>query len=83
MAHEAGHILSINHCVEYSCVMQGANSLEEHDSHPMHLCPVDLQKVLLSTGADRQERYFVLLSLYQMWEFREEADWVMRRRLER
>src|SRR6185369_10046975 len=50
LGHEAGHILSINHCVEYSCIMQGANSLEEHDSHPMHLCPVDLQKVLLNTG---------------------------------
>jgi archaemetzincin len=34
LAHEAGHILSINHCIEYACVMQGANSLEEHDSHP-------------------------------------------------
>src|SRR5262249_28260850 len=28
LAHEAGHIVSIDHCVNYSCVMQGANSLE-------------------------------------------------------
>jgi archaemetzincin len=79
LAHEAGHILSINHCVEYSCVMQGANSLEEHDSHPMHLCPVDLQKVLWNTGMDRKERYRKLLPLYQKWECRDEADWVARR----
>jgi archaemetzincin len=81
VAHEAGHILSISHCVEYVCVMQGANSLEEHDSHPMHLCPVDLQKVLLNTGMDRKERYRSLLPLYEQWGCRDEAEWV-RRRLE-
>jgi archaemetzincin len=79
LAHEAGHIVSINHCVEYSCVMQGANSLEEHDSHPMHLCPVDLQKLLLNTGMDRKERYRKLLPLYRKWECTDEADWVARR----
>lgn len=79
LAHEAGHILSINHCVEYSCVMQGANSLPEHDAHPLHLCPVDLQKVLLNTGVDRKERYRRLLELYEKWECREEAGWISRR----
>ena len=79
LAHEAGHILSIDHCIEYSCVMQGANSLEEHDSHPMHLCPTDLQKVLLNTGMDRKERYRKLLPLYLEWRCKEEAEWVSRR----
>jgi len=76
LAHEAGHILSINHCVEYSCVMQGANSLEEHDSHPSALCPVDLQKVLLNTGVDRRDRYRKLQALYEKWTLPKEAAWV-------
>jgi len=79
LAHEAGHIVSINHCVVYACVMQGANSLEEHDSHPMHLCPIDLQKVLLNGGMDLKDRYRKLLPLYQKWECTEEAEWVARR----
>jgi archaemetzincin len=79
LAHEAGHIVSINHCVNYACVMQGANSLEEHDSHPMHLCPVDLQKVQLNGGMDRKDRYRKLLPLYRTWECTEEAEWVARR----
>src|SRR5262249_25102410 len=29
LAHESGHILSIEHCVTYACVMQGANNLRE------------------------------------------------------
>jgi archaemetzincin len=74
--HEAGHILSIDHCVEYSCVMQGANSLDEHDAHPMHLCPVDLQKVLFNTGMDRMARYRSLLPLYEKWGLPNEAAWV-------
>ncbi|MBI3857887.1 MAG: hypothetical protein HY293_19590 [Planctomycetes bacterium] len=79
LSHEAGHILSIDHCVTYACVMQGANSLEEDDRHPMHLCPIDLQKVLWNAGLDRRERYRKLLPLYREWGCKSEADWVSRR----
>jgi archaemetzincin len=75
LAHEAGHIVSINHCVTYSCVMQGANSLPEDDSHPMHLCPIDLQKVLWNGGQDRAARYRKLASLYREWGLPSEALW--------
>lgn len=76
LSHEAGHIVSIDHCVTYACVMQGANSLAESDRHPMHLCPADLQKVLWNTGLDRRERYKKLLPLYQKWGCTDEAAWV-------
>lgn len=79
LAHEAGHIVSINHCVTYSCVMQGANSLPEHDRHPMHLCPIDLQKVLWNGGLDRSDRYRALLPLYREWGLTAEALWVTAR----
>ena len=76
LSHEAGHILTIDHCVTYECVMQGANSLEEDDGHPMHLCPIDLRKVLWNTGVDPQERYGKLLRLYHDWGLAAEAVWV-------
>lgn len=79
LSHEAGHILSIDHCLTYACVMQGSNSLEEDDRHPMHLCPIDLQKVLWNTGSDRLERYRKLLPLYREWGFSDESLWVMNR----
>jgi len=79
LSHEAGHILSMDHCVTYACVMQGANHLEEDDRHPMHLCPIDLRKVLWNTGIDRQERYRKLLPLYREWGLASEADWVAAR----
>jgi archaemetzincin len=79
VSHESGHILSIEHCVTYSCVMQGANSLEEDDGHPMHLCPIDLRKVLWNTGVDRNERYRRLEALYRQWGCKNEADWVSKK----
>lgn len=74
-SHEAGHILSIDHCVTYSCVMQGANSLPEDDRHPMHLCPIDLQKVLSNGGQNRRDRYRKLAALYREWGLPAEAIW--------
>ena len=56
MTHEAGHVLSIAHCVTYRCVMQGSNTLEESDGHPLHLCPLDLRKLEWNTGVDLAER---------------------------
>lgn len=79
LSHEAGHILSIDHCTVYACVMQGANTLEEDDSHPMHLCPTDLRKVLWNSGAERNERYRKLAALYRQWGLAPEALWVAQR----
>jgi archaemetzincin len=79
LAHESGHILSIEHCVTYSCVMQGANNLREDDTHPMHLCPIDLKKVLWNTGMKRDDRYRKLQALYDKWGLKSEAAWVAKR----
>ncbi|MBV8881416.1 MAG: hypothetical protein JO332_15730 [Planctomycetaceae bacterium] len=79
LSHEAGHILSIHHCTVWSCVMDGANNLAEADRQPLHLCPVDLRKVLWNTGADRDERYRRLHALYQDWGLKPESDWVAHR----
>lgn len=76
MAHEVGHILSIHHCIYFKCVMQGANSLDEDDRHPMHLCPVDLRKLEWNTGFDRAERYRRLQEFYAAAGMSAEAEWV-------
>jgi hypothetical protein len=59
--------------------MQGANSLTEEDGQPMHLCPVDLRKVLWNSGMDCEERYRKLLGLYRQWELSPEELWVTAR----
>lgn len=76
MAHEVGHILSIHHCVTWRCVMQGANTLGEHDSHPMYLCPEDLKKLEWNCGFDRAERYRQLLDFTRKLGLKADADWI-------
>lgn len=45
MVHELFHLFGADHCQFYSCVMQGANSVEEEEAHPLELCPVCLHKL--------------------------------------
>jgi archaemetzincin len=79
MSHEVGHILSLQHCIWYSCVMQGANSLAEDDRHPMHLCPIDLRKLQWNTGFDPRDRYLKLREFYRRAGLNAEAEWVSAR----
>jgi archaemetzincin len=76
MSHELGHILSIQHCTAYRCVMQGANSLQEEDGQPVHLCPIDLRKLEWNTGFDRADRYRRLGAFYRRLGLDADADWV-------
>ncbi len=71
--HELGHVLGIDHCLAYQCVMNGSNSLEESDRQPMHLCPVDLQKLRLNIGLDPATRYATLERFYRAHGYIKEA----------
>ena len=59
--HETGHMFSIQHCIKYSCNMQGSNSLPESDKQPIYLCPECHAKILHATGAHPVERYEKLI----------------------
>lgn len=59
--HESGHMLGIEHCTAYECVMNGSNDLGEMDSRPIELCPEDAQKVWWATGVDPLERWQKLI----------------------
>ena len=53
LCHEASHLFGIKHCVYASCVMNGSNHLEESESRPFALCPVDLRKIQLTLDQAR------------------------------
>jgi archaemetzincin len=76
VTHEAGHILSLRHCTFYRCVMQGANTLAEDDSHPMHLCSIDLRKLEWNLKFDPRQRYEHLRKFYGDAGLTDEAAWV-------
>ncbi|KAF8866931.1 hypothetical protein BDZ45DRAFT_719937 [Acephala macrosclerotiorum] len=70
-SHELGHCFGMGHCVYYACSMQGSASIIEDARQPPYLCPVDLEKMLLATGADVRKRKEVL------WSCRRERIYLM------
>lgn len=79
LAHEISHIFGMQHCIYYSCAVNGSNNLDENDSRPMQLCPVCLRKLHAIVGFDPIERDRSLLEVYQRLQLQKEADWVQQR----
>jgi archaemetzincin len=65
LAHESGHLLGLEHCVLYKCVMNGANSLADADATSLHLCPVCERKLQWSIGFDAEKRRRELTRFYR------------------
>ncbi len=79
LAHEIGHTFGFDHCIFYSCNMNGANTLNESDSQPIHLCPVCLKKIKYSSGFNTRKRYMNLREFYYKAELENQALWVKNR----
>lgn len=79
LAHEICHIFGMQHCIYFSCPVNGSNNLDENDSRPMQLCPVCLRKLHSTIGFDPVERDRGLLEVYRSLGFRKEDEWVQRR----
>jgi archaemetzincin len=78
LGHEMGHMFGIKHCVFFECLMSGSNHLGETDARPMHLCPVCLRKLHLSTRCDLIRREEGLLRFHEKHCIKAEADWSRR-----
>jgi archaemetzincin len=79
LVHELGHMFGIHHCTHYACVMNGSNSLAESDTQPMHLCPIDLRKLQLTSELDLRMRYRELAAFYGRHGMTDEAAWTRKR----
>lgn len=79
LAHEAGHLFGLAHCIYFHCLMNGSNHLGESDARPLHLCPVCLRKLHSAIGFDLVTRYRDLAAFYQEVAFEDEAEWALRR----
>lgn len=79
LVHEIGHMFGMQHCVHYSCVMNGSNSMAESDSQPAHLCPVCLRKLHHARRFDPRARYQTLSEFYNRVGLAEQAAWTKKR----
>lgn len=79
LVHEVAHLLGVDHCIWYSCCMNGSGHLKEDFEQSMHLCPVDLRKLATLCGFDIVERYKKLMMFYSSHELSVEEEWVKKR----
>ena len=63
--HEVGHMYGMAHCTEPSCIMRGANTREEADSIPLHMCPSCAAKLAWRIGDDGGQRNAALAAFYR------------------
>jgi len=75
LVHEICHLLGLDHCIYFACVMNGSGHLAEDYSQPHHLCPVCLRKLSLLTGLCEMDRYQELESEYKAMGCTEEETW--------
>jgi len=55
-SHEAGHMLSLHHCIHAMCVMNGSNGMSETDSAPLRLCSECQKKLYWNLRFDNKQR---------------------------
>lgn len=65
LTHEIGHLFGIDHCIFYSCLMNGSSDLEEDFRQPFFECPIDLRKLQTVIQFDINKRYQNLLEFFQ------------------
>jgi archaemetzincin len=55
-SHEVGHLAGLAHCIAWSCLMNGSNSLPEADARPLELCPSCMAKLCRGLSIRPAER---------------------------
>ena len=79
IVHEIAHLMGVDHCVWFSCCMNGSGHIAEDFKQPMFLCPVDLRKLQTLCGFDILSRYQGMLSFFLKHRMTDEAEWLQRR----
>ena len=59
-AHETGHMFGLEHCIAWSCNMNGSNHLAESDRQPLALCPECVAKAAWAGELELGPRYAAL-----------------------
>ncbi|XP_065882687.1 archaemetzincin-2-like [Dysidea avara] len=81
LTHEIGHMFGLQHCVYFSCLMNGSNNAEEGDRAFSFLCPVCLRKLQFAIQFKFLARYKSLMKFFQERsvsgsKFAECAQWI-------
>lgn len=79
LVHETMHLLGLEHCIYFDCIMNGSGHLEEDYKQSMFLCPVCLKKMYLLVKFDVLDRYKDLMKFYETVGMDQEFQWVKKK----
>jgi archaemetzincin len=57
LAHEIGHLYFLTHCLTHACVMNGVETLDQIDRHPLGVCPDCMMKLCWTSRTRPKDRY--------------------------
>ena len=72
--HEFLHMMGLEHCSYFSCVLNGSNSLEEADTKPILICPQCLEKMNYALQSDNSVYYRNAELFFNTYGFENESD---------
>lgn len=76
--HEFLHMLGLQHCIQFACVLNGSNSLDESDKKPSIICPECLAKLDIIFPTFTEKYFPASLKFYQKYQFNEEQEFCER-----
>ena len=57
VTHEIGHLFHAQHCLRHACNMNGVETVDQIDRHPLELCPDCMAKICWVGGTHPKVRY--------------------------
>jgi archaemetzincin len=76
--HEIVHMLSMKHCINALCLMNGSNHLAETDRKPNHLCSECTGKLMWNLNKNPMERLNALSNFFKKHGFEVENERVIK-----
>ncbi|MDR0868943.1 MAG: hypothetical protein LBP75_10820 [Planctomycetota bacterium] len=73
-AHECAHMLSLKHCADYLCNMNGRVTIAEFHRSPLYLCPACMTKLAFAAPVEMPARYRLLADLCARHHLTREAN---------
>lgn len=77
-SHETAHILSMPHCKQFECSLNGSNNLAEADRKPLHLCQICQRKLCWNLQVNPAAHLGKLEAFCRKHGFTEDAEWYRR-----
>jgi archaemetzincin len=57
VTHEIGHLFHAQHCLKHACNMNGVETVDQIDRHPLEVCPECMAKICWIGGTHPKVRY--------------------------